>query len=61
MSSRRLVETIIGQLTERFYIEKVRTRDTWHLASRFILNLKLHFVLAHLIISSNLFPFLSQK
>lgn len=36
MSSRRLVETVIGQLTERFHIEKVRARDTWHLANRFI-------------------------
>jgi len=27
MSSRRLVETVIGQLSERFHIEKVRARD----------------------------------
>ncbi|MFZ2452643.1 MAG: helix-turn-helix domain-containing protein, partial [Methylovulum miyakonense] len=26
----------IGRLTERFHIEKVRARDTWHLANRFI-------------------------
>jgi hypothetical protein len=32
MLSRRLVETVIGQLTKRFHIEKVRARDTWHLA-----------------------------
>ena len=42
MSSRRLVETVIGQLTERFHIEKVRARDTWHLANRFIRKLLAH-------------------
>jgi len=31
---RRSVETVIGQLTERSKIEKVRTRDLWHLTSR---------------------------
>jgi Transposase DDE domain len=31
---RRLIETVIGQLTERFKIEKVRGRDLWHLTSR---------------------------
>jgi IS5 family transposase len=39
---RRLIETVIGQLTERFHIEKIWTRDLWHLTSR--LNRKL---LAH--------------
>ena len=42
MSSRRLVETVIGQLAERFHIEKVRARDTWHLANRFIRKLLAH-------------------
>jgi len=31
---RRLIETVIGQLTERFHIEKVRARDLWHLTVR---------------------------
>ncbi len=31
---RCLVETVISQLSERFHIEKVRARDTWHLLSR---------------------------
>jgi hypothetical protein len=35
MSSRRLIETEIGQLTERFHIEKIRARDLWHQVSRF--------------------------
>ena len=34
VSTRRLVETVIGQLTERFNIEKVRARDCWHLTKR---------------------------
>lgn len=33
-STRRLVETVIGQLTERFNIEKVRARSLWHLTNR---------------------------
>ncbi|HOW75640.1 MAG TPA: IS982 family transposase [Candidatus Competibacteraceae bacterium] len=32
--TRRLVETGIGQLTERFHFEKIRARDRWHLTSR---------------------------
>jgi len=34
MSSLCTVETVIGQLTERFHIEKVRARDLWHLTNR---------------------------
>ena len=34
VATRRLVETVIGQLTERFHIQKVRARDRWHLTSR---------------------------
>ncbi|MCP5124926.1 MAG: IS982 family transposase [Gammaproteobacteria bacterium] len=32
--TRRLVETVIGQLTEPFHFEKIRARDVWHLTSR---------------------------
>jgi hypothetical protein len=39
---RRLIETVVAQLVERFSIEKVWARDLWHLTSR--LNRKL---LAH--------------
>lgn len=39
---RRLIETVIGQLSDRFNIEKLWARDMWHLTSR--LNRKL---LAH--------------
>ncbi len=34
LSLRRRVETVIGQLTERFHIQKIRTKDLWHLTSR---------------------------
>lgn len=34
MRDRRLVETVIGQLTERFHIQKIRARDRWHLTVR---------------------------
>jgi len=34
ISKRRLVETVIGQLTERFQIEKVRARKVWYLTNR---------------------------
>lgn len=32
--TRRRIETVIGQLTERFSISKVWARDTWHLTNR---------------------------
>ena len=33
-NTRRLIETVIGQLSERFNMEKVRARDLWHLTVR---------------------------
>lgn len=42
LGARRLVETVIGQLTERFHIEKVRARDLWHQCSRFWRKLLAH-------------------
>jgi hypothetical protein len=33
-STRRLVETVIAQLSQQFHIEKVRARDLWHLTNR---------------------------
>lgn len=41
---RRLIETVIGQLVERFRIEKVRARDLWHLTSRMNRKLLAHTV-----------------
>lgn len=34
MKTRRLVETVIGQLTERMHLNKVRARNLWRLSSR---------------------------
>jgi len=42
VGTRRLVETVIGQLAGRFNIEKVRARDLWHEASRFWRKLLAH-------------------
>ncbi|MBD2541782.1 IS982 family transposase, partial [Coleofasciculus sp. FACHB-SPT36] len=44
MRTRRLVETVIGQLVERFSIEKVWARDLWHLTSRLNRQLLAHTV-----------------
>lgn len=41
---RRLIETVIGQLVERFSIEKVWARDPWHLTSRINRKLLAHTV-----------------
>ena len=43
-STRRLVETVIGQLSERFNIEKVRARDCWHLTNRIFRKVLAHTV-----------------
>ncbi|MBK8454104.1 MAG: hypothetical protein IPL34_12460 [Thiofilum sp.] len=34
MKDRRLVETVIGQLTEQFAIQTLQARDCWHLTVR---------------------------
>ena len=44
VGTRRLIETVIGQLAERFHIEKIRARDMWHEASRFWRKLLAHTV-----------------
>lgn len=41
---RRLIETVIGQLSERFHFEKVWARDLWHLTSRINRKLLAHTV-----------------
>lgn len=44
MAMRRRIETVIGQLTERFHIQKVRTRDWWHLSNRLSRKILAHIV-----------------
>ena len=34
VKTRRLVETVIGQLSQRFHLQNVRARDLWHLTNR---------------------------
>ena len=44
VSTHRLVETVIGQLSEQFNIEKVRARDCWHLTCRITRKILAHTV-----------------
>jgi hypothetical protein len=53
VGTRRLIETVIGQLTDRFHIEKVRARDLWHQFSRFWRKLLAHTVSIKLSLSIN--------
>ena len=39
---RRLVETVIGQLTDRYKIQKMKARDLWHLTHRIIQKVTSH-------------------
>jgi len=43
-NQRRLVETVIAQLAERFNIEKVRARNTFRLGIRFMRKILAHTV-----------------
>jgi hypothetical protein len=58
-SVRRKVETVIGQLSEQFNIEKVRDRDLCHLTSRMARKLLAHTVgvLINHILGRNLLQF----
>mgnify|MGYP002084285382 FL=1 len=44
ISTRRLVETVIGQLTERFNIEKVRAHKIWYFTNRIARKILAHTV-----------------
>lgn len=46
ISTRRLVETVIGQLTDRFQIEKVRARKLWYLTNRIARKMLSHTICA---------------
>ena len=39
---RRLVDTVIGQLTDRYKIQKMKARDLWHLTHRIIQKVTSH-------------------
>jgi hypothetical protein len=40
--TRRRIETVIGQLTERYHAKQVWARDAWHLWSRWLRKLRSH-------------------
>ena len=42
LSTRRLIETVIGQLTERFKINDIKVKDFWHLKARIARKLLAH-------------------
>ena len=44
VKTRRLIETVIGQLTERFCFETVKARDLWHFTNRISRKLLAHTV-----------------
>jgi hypothetical protein len=48
ISTRRLVETVIGQLTDRFQIEKVRARKLWYLTNRIARKVLSHTICVHI-------------
>lgn len=48
VSTRRLVETVIGQLTERFHIEKVRARKVWSLTNRIARKILAHTICVYI-------------
>jgi len=42
MNMRRRIETVIGQLTERFNIQSIKAKDTWHLWAKITRKLLAH-------------------
>ncbi|NBX74969.1 MAG: IS982 family transposase [Proteobacteria bacterium] len=53
---RRLVETVIGQLTERFKMNKVWARDSWHLGVRMTRKLIAHTLMVNINLKLNRQP-----
>ena len=50
------IETVIGQLVERFHIKKVWARDLWHLTSRWMRKLLSHTVAVYFCFQTGLPP-----
>ena len=42
VQARRRIETVLGQLAERFHAKRVRARDEWHLMARWLRKLASH-------------------
>lgn len=56
MRVQRRIETVIGQLSERFEIERCRCRDKWHMASRIARKLLAHNIGSYLNITAGRSP-----
>ena len=44
VQTRRRIETVLSQLTERYHAKQLRARDEWHLVSRWLRKLVSHTV-----------------
>jgi len=42
VQARRRIETVLGQLAERYHAKRVRARDAWHLVARWLRKLASH-------------------
>lgn len=56
VSTRRLIETVIGQLTERFKINAIRVKDFWHLQARIARKLLAHAIATQIAKSAGFRP-----
>ncbi len=59
--TRRRIETVIGQLTERFHIEKSKARDMWHLRVRILRKVLSHTVAVYVAYKKGLPPLQFSK
>lgn len=58
---RRLVETVIGQLAERFHMERTKARDLWHLTNRLTRKILSHTLCAYLNLKEGNMPLQFEK
>lgn len=56
VQTRRRIETVIGQLSERFHAKRVWARDAWHCWSRFLRKVMAHTVFVQLCQRHDLWP-----
>ena len=42
VQTRRRIETVLSQLTERYHAKQIRARDEWHLTARWLRKLLSH-------------------
>lgn len=56
VQKRRRIETVIGQLVERFHAKRVWARDRWHFFSRWLRKVMAHTLFVHLCQRHELLP-----